>query len=616
MHFAYPARGEDYLMMQCALTTTLTVAATMFGASAREEASSTRAELRTLQGRIPAFQIIPLSVSPGDLVLMPEQSLTVEDLRGVDLDDDPPVLGRPATPFDKRMTDDFQPGEAAYVAKNIKPFRFRYFNCEFNYGGWHNFAMTDYASAHGFNILSPYVRRIEDGAHLPEGTQWLAWGGFINWHHWTREHGIPDGRWDMLTEFDLVKLHLQADKFKRVAQPQKLSDIGDYLMIDMEHGVVAPERLREQDWYPRDGENAEKSEFEKRYYDGYAETYLSAVETARKQGWKNISLYGWQPAGRIWGGLDKRDAHPDTYHPWIAFGRRIYGAVDLINNSVYCFYWSPQNVAYVLANIDDNMRLVNSMPVKKPVRPYFWTLLHGGGAGWRWWKGQPLPCEEIRAMIAMALFTGIDGFDTWNWSGTGNHHTTPALAAGQERKAGGDYFSSGADVMLKNSFDLQAEGAATDDQPYRFRRYDVVHVIGLDEQRDLVRFQKIKPTAKDRGLGDAHLTYAMPIKQLSAHLRVKSEPVAAMIEGMALARPFETLLRHGEIKIDVSAHRQFAETLPVVRRVKLDGIHVLITYDPAVIHGREPRRVVLQDFDGHEGLTLTLPADDFGGPCS
>jgi len=295
MHVVCLKGDEERLIMLYALTTILTrlslLAATLFGASAREEATSARAELGTLQGRVPTFRVIPLPLSPGEVVLMPEQSLTVEHLRGVDLDDDPPILGQPAKPFGQRMTDDFQPGEAPYVAKNIKPFRFRYFNCEFNYGGWHNFGMTDYASAHGF------------------------------------------------------------------------------------------------------------------------------------------------------------------------------------------------------------------------------------------------------------------------------------------------------------------------------RRYDVVHVVGLDEQRGIVRFQKIKPTAKDRGVGDAHSVYAMPIKQLSTHLRVKSEPVAAMIEGMALVKPFEYLLRYGEMKIDVSAHRQFAETLPVVRRVKLGGIHVLITYDPAVIHGGEPRRVVLRDFDGHKGLTLTLPAD-------
>ena len=75
-------------------------------------------------------------------------------------------------------------------------------------------------------------------------------------------------------------------------------------------------------------------------------------------------------------------------------------------------------------------------------------------------------------------------------------------------------------------------------------------------------------------------------------------------------KPFEYLLRHGEIKIDVPAREPFREQTPIVRRVKLGPFHVLITYDPGVLYGGGPRRVVLQDFDGHEGPTLRLPADD------
>ena len=64
------------------------------------------------------------------------------------------------------------------------------------------------------------------------------------------------------------------------------------------------------------------------------------------------------------------------------------------------------------------------------------------------------------------------------------------------------------------------------------------------------------------------------------------------------------------MKVDVPARRQFKETLPLVRRVKLGDIHILVTYDPGVVHGGEPRKIVLADFAGHAGLTLTLPADD------
>ena len=566
------------------------------------------AELSALSEKVPAFRVVTLPISAGDVVLKTSQSLTIEHLRGVDLDNDPPVLGQPAQPYDKRMTDDFEPGEAPYVTRGIKPFRLKHFNCEFNYGGWHNFAMADYAAAHGFNIIYPYVREIGQGSHLPEGTRWLGWGGFIDWHKWFGAHDLPNGRYDLLVDKDLVQIHSSEDKFERSENPTKLSQRGDYLMIDMEHPVLSPEQLRQKSWYPKDAPDTQRTAFEKRYYDGYAQTYISAVRTARKQGWRNISIYGWAPYGRTWGGLEKPEVDAGTHHAWNAFGRQIYDVVDIINSSVYCFYWSPQNVAYTLANTDSNMALVKSMAVEKPVRPYFWTLLHGGGGGWRWWKGQPLPNEEKRAMIAMAFFTGIDGFDTWNWSGTGNHHVPPSLIP---KKGDKDYFSSGVDVMLKDDFEWLPQGAATGAKPERFRRYDVVHVLDADETSASARFQKIRRRAKNHGVTDDQPVFVMPIEQLECHLRVKSEPVAAMIEGMALVKPFESILRHAEVKIDVPARQQFKQTLPIVRRVKLGPIHILVTYDPQVIYdGGTAREIVLTDFDGHAGLNLKLPADE------
>jgi len=565
------------------------------------------AELLALSARVPEFQVVLLSTGPGEVILTAEQSLTVEHLRGVEIDDDPPVLGAPAKPYDPRMTDAYPAGEAPYVAPGIRPFRFKHFHNEFNYGGWHNFAMADYAVAHGFNILYPYVRESDQASHLPEGTRWLTWGGFINWHKWFAEHGLPEARYDLLVDKDLAKIHTEEGKFDRPGDPTTLKTRGDYLMIDMEHPVLPPDRLRQQSWYPDDVAEADKTSFEGRYYDGYAQTYISAVTAARDQGWRNISLYGWAPYGRTWGGLETPDVDPGADHAWKMFGRQIYDAVDLVNNSVYCFYWSSKNVAYTLANIDSNMTFVHSMAVKKPVRPYFWTLLHGGGGGWRWWSGQPLPNEEKRAMIAMAFFAGIDGFDTWNWSGTGNHHVPPALA---QNKNGEDYFSSGADVMLRDGFQRSPENARPEGKPEAFKRYDVLHVLGVDETAGVARFQKIRHGAKDHGVSEDQPVFVMPVDELKPHLRVKSEPVAAMIEGMALVKPLEYTLRHGEVKIDVPARRQFKESLPIVRRVKLGPIHVIITYDPAVVHGGRPRQIELFDFDGRTGLTLRLPADE------
>ena len=570
------------------------------------ESETVEAELRALSVRVSAFQVVDLPAGAGEVALTAEQSLTIDMLRNIDLDDIPPVLGEPATPYDARMTDQYAAGEAPYVARGIRPFRLNHFHCEFNYGGWHNFAMADYAAAHGFEIIFPYVREIDQAGHLPAETKWLGWGGFINWHKWFGEHELPDGRYDLLVDKDLVGIHTEEGKFAIPEDSKSLKNHGDYLMVDMEHPVLSPEKLRQQSWFPADASEAEKQAFERRYYAGYGQTYISAVKAARQQGWRNISIYGWAPYGRTWGGLETAEVAPGSDHAWNMFGRQIYDVVDIINNSVYCFYWSPQNVAFTLANIDSNMTLVNSMPVEKPVRPYYWTLLHGGGGGWRWWKGQPLANEEKQAMIAMAFFTGIDGFDTWNWSGTGNHHVPPSLAKLAENK---DYFASGRDVMLKDGFELLPEHSAGSAKAETFRRYDVLHILDVDEGTGVARFQKIRGGAKNHGVTDDQPVFVMPTDELEAHLRVKCEPVAAMIEGMALVKPLEYTLRHGEVKIDVPARRQFKETLPIVRRVKLGPVHVLCTYDPKVIYGGEPREIVLTDFDGHAGRTLRLPAD-------
>ena len=176
-------------------------------------------------------------------------------------------------------------------------------------------------------------------------------------------------------------------------------------------------------------------------------------------------------------------------------------------------------------------------------------------------------------------------------------------------KNGKDYFTSGADVMLKDDLELLPENAAAGSKRERLKRYEVVHVIGIDETDDVVRFQKIRHGAKHHGITDDQPVFALPFGQLKRHLRAKSEPVAAMIEGMALVKPFEYILRHGKVKIDVPARRQFKQDLPIVRRVKLGPIQILITYDPKVVYGGKPREIVLTDFDGRRGLTLRLPAD-------
>jgi len=407
----------------------------------------------------------------------------------------------------------------------------------------------------------------------------------VDWHKWLPAHGIADGRLDQLMDLDVTAKLVEEQVFK--------PGLGfDYMMIDLEHGLLRPEQLRQQDWYPKDAPEAERAAFEKKYYDGYARTYVAPIEAARQAGYSNISLYGWQPFGRTYFGLDKIKLDPPTDFAWNAYGRQIYSAVDLLNPSVYCFYWTPQNVAYTLANLDLNMTLVRTMTPVKPVRPYFWTLLHGGGGGWRWWANQPLPSEEARAMMTLAFFTGLDGLDQWNWSGTGNHQAPPPL-------------KEGADVMVGQPFTCKAEGEGG--QERAFARYDVLHVVGVVE--GVVRFRWLNKSDAKGSTADTAPVYAMKQEELTPRLRASSEPVAAVIEGLALMKPLEYVLRHGEVKVDVSAQEQFGKTLPIVRRVKLGKWHVLATYDPGCVYGGPARAVELKDFDGRAGRTLTVPAD-------
>ena len=72
---------------------------------------------------------------------------------------------------------------------------------------------------------------------------------------------------------------------------------------------------------------------------------------------------------------------------------------------------------------------------------------------------------------------------------------------------------------------------------------------------------------------------------------------------------FEPILRQGEVKVDVPALDQSAQTLPIVRRVKLGRYQLLATYDPLCVQGGAPREIGLDDFDGHTGLRLVLLAD-------
>jgi len=579
--------------------------------------AAAQAELDKFATRVERFKMIELYSNEPETVLINLDGITIQELRTVALDDEPPVMGEHTTPYPENQSDTFGPGQAPYEAWAVQPFRMRQFTCEFSYGGWHNFKMFEYAATHGFSVLAPYV--LKERGHFPKDVRWLQWGDCVNWQKYFEARQIPSGRYDKLMDRDVTQDLLDGGAMWKPGAET-------LAMLDLEHGAaLPPEALRKQEWFPKDGTAEEKQAFEKKYYDGYGRTYIAPVEALKKNGWSSVGVYP-QPYGSGWYALldlanKGQPGLPDpaTYWPWLTYGQAMVAAQDVLYPDVYTYYWSAQNVAYTLARHDFDMKLLRSLQVRKPYRPYFWPLLHGGSAEAHWWNQQPIPNEDARAMFALAFFCGVDGVVLWNWSDVGNHHLPPPLwlkrpstpDGGGEAAGKGD--GVGADVMVKDAFELRPEGAAADAAPTQFKRYDVLAIMEVNEPAGTVKFQHIDTRVQRDGprLDPKKPTYVMKKDELLPHLRPLSEPVAGAVEGLALVKPFEYILHHGEVKVDVPALEQFAKTLPIVRRVKLGPVHVIATYDPCVVHdGAAPRQIVLENFDGRKGQTLKLHADD------
>ena len=562
-------------------------------------------EIARLSALIKSFKVVKLLAKAGNISLKHSDALTVEQLRGVKLDRNPPKFIGRVPEYRKIFTDNLSVAQAPYVAQGIAPFRFKYFNCEFSYGGWYNYKMTDYASLHGFDMIFPYVRTEKEVTHFPRGTK-LMIGGNVSWKHWAKQHYSSAKDWwkrfDLATKREMKQLAGNAPLLhpKRLSTAYKHKDL---IMLDMEHPVVAPKNLSKQSWFPKS--KRKQQAFIKQYYDGYAQTYIAPIKEAKKLGWKQVGIYGWQPFGRTWGGLEKATYQAGHNQAWELFGKQIYQQIDIVYNSVYSFYWSPRNTAYTLANIDLNLQVINSQPNKKPLRPYYWPLLHGGGGGDRWWKNQPLVNDDMRAMVAMAFFTGVDGIVCWSWSGIKNHHSIPIL------DRDGKFYKNNY-CMVKDDFKVKsANGGAK----VSLKRHDSIKLLAFNKATGAVTFKKIwsEDFKQARGIMSNRQqdgpTCIANEKVLNSHLLKKSSAVSGMIEGMALIKMFEFTLRHGKVMIDVPASRQFEKILPIVRRVKLGKINIIITYDPAVTYGGKARNIVLKNFDGIKGRTLTLPAD-------
>ncbi|MCF6174738.1 MAG: LamG domain-containing protein, partial [Victivallaceae bacterium] len=554
---------------------------------------------------ITTIKTLPAS---GTLNLTAADSVTVADLSGVVLDDSDLTIGSHAA-YATAMSDGLAAGTGPYVASGIQPFRLKYFFNEFNIGGWYNFEMFEYVSAHGFNSIVTYNSSAADWSHLPAGTVFAGWLGF-DYNAWMSSNGYTAGRWDQLaSRSSLEASFLTENRFPFEADHE-------IYMIDLESPAIPfdPVKLRIQSWYPASGTPAEQAQFEADYYNGFADAELATIDTAHTQGWTDVGIYGWQPWARSWY-LSNVD-ETLMQQRWDLYGKAIASEVDLLYPSVYAFYWSNQNAAYMLANIDKNIEYANQLPAadSKKTRPYFWNLLHGGGGGWRWYRGQPLRGEDIRAASLMNFFTGADGLVMWSWTGTDNHNIAPAPVAGGTVIAADTFPAS-----------LEGGGAAT------VARYDALYVLEVTAT-DLVRFQIINKavncpwdldavwhfdTATNTYVLDSaddgdyqYPVYTMDRTTLQSYLREPLAPVAAQIEGVALVKLLEYTLAYGKPCIDVSAVDQWSQTLPIIRRVKFGPYHVIATYDPNWnSSGYSPATITLNDFAGIAGLTVNVIAD-------
>jgi hypothetical protein len=565
--------------------TTLAPGAQVYGQAAPSQANAEVAALTSQLG----LPVILLQPNSGNYTLSAEQSLTAAALANVMLQPNAPQSGQvPAYPVNQ------QDGVSAppYMSGGLNSFRFNNFHNLFAFYGYHTWSTQDYAATHGFDALAAYYRDQLSDSWEPPGTAWMSTTTVLNWDSLMSSLQLDAQRWDELVDVgepQLIQTILQAEPFTQ--DPTRI----DQLQIDLENVALDPVTLRTQGWYPSGAAAQDRAAFEKKYYDGFALTQYSAVDAARRSGFSNISLYGWKPTSVGWSGLQTYVADPVVDWFWQSVGLQVLSHVDIVNNSVYCFYWDPANVAYTLAQNDINLAFISSLPPqnRKPMRPYFNNQLTGGGGGWRWWRSQPLATEEMRAMALLNAFTQYDGMVLWNFSGTGNDNLPPAVVAG-------------ADLMLKDSaFAAVQEGGGA----RTFARYDAVHIVNADGSGNIQLQMLNMDYTHNYGVDPTFPTYDSTVAALAPHVRAPSEPLSGLFEGLALAKLLECNLRNGRSVVDFDPQQVFTNVLPVSRHVKNGDLHIVATYDPQVVYGKPARNITLRNFNGVHGLSLSLVAD-------
>ncbi|NQU40342.1 MAG: LamG domain-containing protein [Lentisphaerae bacterium] len=553
-------------------------------------------EVEQLGDKISGFNIVSLPTS-GTVTLGTSDSISQEDVRGIELDDtDLSIQSHEA--YSSAVSDGLAAGTGPYVASNIAPFRLKYFLNEFDYLGWHNAEMIEYAGVHGFQSV------FKDATNLwfmPVGTQCGGQDG-LNYTSWMIANGYVDASnnpcWHEVPDAETIAaMHETAGLFTSYADRDNI-----YIDLESPAAPLTLAALRVQTWYPSGGTPSEKVDFEVAYYEGFANAEIATILAAHSAGNPSVGIYGVY--NRSWFNI----GDPIMQERWDLYISDIAMFSDVMYSSVYSFYPSQNNVGYVLANLDltESMRTKLPLGLQTPQRPFFWNQLHGGGGGWRWWAGQPVYGEDYRAMTGLAFFTGIDGVVQWGWSANDYHSSPPVLAAGKS-------------AIVSEAFTVTPEGGGT---AHTFERNHPIYILGITGSD--ARFQALPtgeyysfpqvdatPTNAVYDDGDyQYPVYARNADSLRADLVPMTEPIRYAIEGLAMVKLVEGSLKHGVPTIDPTASAYaYNNGLPLVRHVRLGDVHLLASFNPRW-RTDGATTVTLEDFAGISGLDIVVPADE------
>ncbi len=543
-------------------------------------------------------------------------SITPESLRDVIIDDDEAALESTLVAEDQLAV---ARGSEAFVASGIRPFRFKYFSNEMRQGGGKDSsALYDYCIGHGFDMVNGSASQ---WSQLPAGTSF----GSIEIIHAPDLLDIDISNMDYSGFEDLFGLNEEDlgtfRKGIKIRDPNPSNQ--QRLFIDQETPTLLPTTVP-----PNEAA-------------GFAQFHVELLRAAKAIGWESVGLYGWQPFSRTWWGLEDYSAFKTSSDTrWEQYGRKIAVESDVVYPSVYNFYWDRNNVPYVLANIDGNVEHVKDMPagLRPKVRPFFWNLHHGGGAGdQRWYKNLPLFGPDLRAQTMMSFFSETDGLVLWGWYA----RPYPGIANAQHESVtiNDMVFFPGRFLMVKDAWNIDGTvEVEQSDKVTELGEYDLVYVLGTASDGN-VRFQHLPRANSAVGHVDAewevildnegnptlnytmvnaddgdyqHTVYSVPDQNFRDHVSIPAANISYVIEGMAMAKVFEYPLSQGELVKDKPAHESFRPTLPVGRRVRFGPYHLFTGYhnsDYSTGSSTTVSSYEFTDFLGDDTVDLSFPVD-------